>query len=78
VYKFGVGNGRISPDQSKGTGRRAAGCATKELLHSSGKRQRTVLHVFAQFIPRFKTIFARDDGLGVVQRETPGAQLDDR
>lgn len=71
--QIGAANGGVALEQSKRTSRRAAGRATNELVHSRGKGKRTVLHVFAQFIPRFETIFARDDGLGIVQGEIDGA-----
>ena len=42
-----MGDGGVLRKQPKRTDRRASGCAANELIHSRGKGQRTILHVFA-------------------------------
>ena len=36
------------------------------------------MHVFAQLVPGFETIFTRDYGLGIVQGKTGCAEVGDR
>ena len=63
--------------QSKRAARRAAGRATNELIDRRSERQRTLLHVLAQVVPRLEAVFARDHGLRVVQGEAHRAELGD-
>ena len=56
-------------EQTHRASRRAAGCASNELVHSCGEGERAFLYVLAQRIPRGKAVLARDHRLRIVQRE---------
>src|SRR5690606_3644866 len=58
--------------------RRASGRTTHEFVNRSGERQRALLDVLAQPVPRLEAVLARDHGLRIVQRETDPGELLER